>query len=70
MGKTNAMDVDFDDKVSDIKAKIEEKYGAPSEIQKLILFGGIILENTRTLFSYNIKEETIIFISFTRQHGI
>ena len=51
-GKTITLEVEPNDSIGEIKAKIQEKEGVPPERQRLV-FAGRTLEEGKTLSDYN-----------------
>ena len=61
IGNIYILDVEIFDTISDIKKKIQFKFGIEPELQRLI-FAGKTLEDDKTLEDYNIKNSNTIEI--------
>lgn len=62
-GRVVTLDVQHDDRIAEVKVKIHDAEGFPSERQRLV-FSGVLLADDRTLSDYGIDQESTLHMLY------
>ena len=68
-GKTISVDVEPDESVESLKAKIQEKEGVPPDQQRII-FGGKQLDGLKSLSDYDIDDDSTVHLVLRLRGGL
>ncbi|KAF8638095.1 hypothetical protein AX17_002456 [Amanita inopinata Kibby_2008] len=67
-GKEIELDIDFEDKISRIKEKVEEQSGVPP-VQQRLIFGGRQMQDDKTAKDFNISAGAVLHLVLALRGG-
>lgn len=68
-GQTVSLNVDLNDTMDKLKATVRPKFGLPDDRRCELIFGGRILEGTKTIRDYEIIDDSVLFLVVVKSIG-